>query len=157
MRQGPKIRLRGIFFEGNHTFTDKQLRSKIQSKKWMFLFNQKGMSRDQLDADAVRLREFYQQRGYLDARVGRLIDLSPDQQDSVVTFQIDEGKQYLVDQIRVEGNEVFPSQQILETLSLHVGDVFTSQKMRDSHKDLIDLYGKLGYLNTQIEINRFVL
>ncbi len=154
VREGPKIRLRQIRFEGNEVYSAKQLKSKIQSKPWMLLFNQKGMNRDQLTDDAGRVRTFYQDRGYLDARVGRRIDLSPDQKDATVVFQIDEGQLYTVDKVRVEGNEVFATQQIIETLALRVGDVFTADKLRRSNSALIDLYGKLGYLNTQVQIDR---
>ena len=154
VREGPKIRLRQIRFEGNQAFTDKQLRSKIQSKRWIPIFNQKGMSREQLTDDAGRLRQFYYDRGYLDARVGRRLDLSPHQKDAIVVFLIEEGLQYTVDRIRVEGSEVFASQQIIETLPLHVGDVFTSEKLRRSQRELIDLYGKLGYLQTRVQIDR---
>lgn len=154
IREGPKVRIRRIAFEGNEAFTDEQLESRIRSEEYFPILNQGELSREQLELDAGRIREFYQERGYLDAQVGRRIDLSPTQRDAVVTFLIDERRQYLVDSIRVEGNEKIPDEQIRLNLQIAEGDVFSQEKLRRSVEGLIDLYGKLGYLDTVIEEQR---
>ena len=92
VREGPRPRIRAIAYQGNTTFTDDQLQSKITSKP-QFLFLRKGeLNNEQLDQDAAKIRDFYHERGYLDAQVGRRIDVSPDQKRAVVTFLVQEGR-----------------------------------------------------------------
>lgn len=154
VREGPLVRIRGIAFEGNTSFQDHELRSRIKSQSAFPIFRKGELNREQLELDAARVRDFYRERGYLDAEVGRRIDISPDQRGATVVFVVSEGRQYTVDEIRIEGNNLFPRDQILATLDLRTGDVFSTDKLRRSRDALIDMYGKLGFIETQIEINR---
>lgn len=157
VREGPKPRIREIRFEGNTSFEEKQLRSRIRSNTKMIIFRKGELSRDMLEADATQVRDFYRQNGYLDAQVGRRIDLSPDQKDAVVVFVVQEGQRYTVNQIRIEGNALFSEQQILESMTLKVGDVFSQDKLNKSQDAIEDLYGKLGFIESRIGIDRLFL
>lgn len=157
IREGPLPRIRQVRFEGNTSYEDKQLRSKIKSNTKVFILRKGELSREQLDADAARVRDFYQQTGYLDAQVGRRIDLSPDQKDAVVVFVVQEGVRYTVRDIRVEGNTLFSTQQILETMALKVGDVYTLDRLNKSQAWVEDLYGKLGFIESRIIVDRLYL
>jgi outer membrane protein insertion porin family len=154
IREGPKVRLRDVDFEGNVNFTDSQLKSRLRSKTYIWILRGGEVNREQLELDAAAVREFYQQRGYLDAQVGRRIDLAPNQKDATVVFLVEEGQQYIVDNVRIEGNEIFPPAQIELNMTLRRGDVYSLDKLRASQNALRDLYGKLGYLDTEIQINR---
>lgn len=154
VREGPLVRIRGIRFEGNRAFADAELRSRIRSQTYFPIFRRGDVNREQLELDAARVRDFYRERGYLDAEVGRRIDISPDQKNAVVVFVVSEGPLYTVDEVRVEGNELFPTDQILRTLTIRRGDVFSTDKLRQSREALIDLYGKLGFIETEVEANR---
>ena len=154
VREGPKVRIRGIRFEGNDVFTDDQLDSRIRSNTYFPILKQGELNREQLELDADRIRAFYEERGYLDAQVGRRIDLSPDQRSAVVTFLIEEGQRYVVSDIRIEGNQIFPDQQIRANLELSPGDTYSQDRRRRSVEALRALYGKLGFIETQVEISR---
>ena len=154
VREGPLVRIRQIKFTGNKTFTAKQLRSKIRSNAYVFILRKGELNREQLDADAALLRDFYHDRGYLDAQVGRRITMSPDQKEAVVEFLVDEGRIYSIASIRVEGNQIFSQQQIIETMLIKVGDVFSSELTRRSNQAVTDLYGKLGFIEMRLQIDR---
>jgi len=154
VREGPRVRTRQIRFEGNGAFTAKQLRSEIESQTWLPLLRRGDLSRQRLDRDASRIRDFYQARGYLDAEVGRRIDLSPDQTEASVTFVIKEGAQYTVAAIEVEGARVFPARQVREAMTLQVGDVFSQDRFEASREAVRNLYGKLGFIEADIAISR---
>jgi outer membrane protein insertion porin family len=154
VREGPLVRIRGIAFEGNTVYGDGELRSRIKSDTYFPILRKGELSREQLELDAARVRDFYRERGYLDAEVGRRIDISPDQRGAVVVFVVSEGRQYTVDQIRVQGNALFPTDQILHAMEIRTGDVFSTDKLRRSRDALIDMYGKLGFIETTIEVNR---
>lgn len=152
VREGPRIKIVGFEFEGNTTFTDNQLRGQIKSRKYFPIFVKGALSREQLELDAGAIRQYYQSRGFLDAQVGRRINLSPDEEDAVVVFVIDEGLQYSVADIRVEGNTLFTAEQIEQNMTLVRGGVLGALERNRSRQAIIDEYGKLGFIETQVDI-----
>ncbi|WP_432798647.1 outer membrane protein assembly factor BamA [Poriferisphaera sp. WC338] len=152
VREGPHVRIRGFRFEGNTIFPDKQLRNEIKSKIYFPIFRKGELNRQQLQIDAAAIRDFYRDNGYLDADAAPRISLSPDERDAVVVFIIKEGPQYLVSEINVEGVDLFTKQQILENIELVPGDIYTQKRNKDSAEVLRNMYGKLGYLETQVSV-----
>lgn len=155
IREGPRIRLREIAFEGNSVFRHEQLRKQIRSRAWTPLLGRKYVvNREELKLDAARLREYYQQRGYLEAEVDRRITLSDDQSDAVVTFLITEGPLWTVGDVRVRGLNgqplLFSTEQIILNMELRPGEIYSANKLRRSAQKITNLYGKLGYLNTRL-------
>lgn len=154
VREGPKIRVRGIKYAGNTVFSDKELKSQVKSKTYMLILRDGELNRTALDEDADRIREYYRDRGYLDAQADRELNISANQKDAVVTFNITEGKRYTVSAITVTGNDLYGQEQILGTMALKVGDVFATNLLRKSRENLLDLYGKQGYIETNVQIER---
>ena len=154
IREGPRVHIREIRFQGNATYTAKQLDAQIKSDEYFPIFSPGELSREQLELDAASVRDFYRKRGYLDAEVGRRIDLSPDQQDAVVTFVIKEGPQYTVANVDISGNDAFSDAQIRRTMTLKRGDVFSQDAVDNSQQAIEQLYGKLGHMETQVQIQR---
>jgi len=152
IREGPRVRLRRIEFEGNDSFPDKQLRARIKAKTYFPIFRSGEVSREQLDQDAASIRAFYTGEGFLDAEVGRRIDISPDEKQAAVVFQIREGERYRVSDIAAQGVELFPLDQVTERMTLQVGDTFSRKKLQDSEDALEDMYGRLGFIETDIRI-----
>ncbi|QNN22868.1 outer membrane protein assembly factor BamA [Planctomycetales bacterium ZRK34] len=154
VREGPRVKVRQIQFQGNTVFTAKELQSKIKTNSYMFIFRKGILSREQIDADVARIRDFYAQRGYLDVRVGRRIELADDQKTAGVSFIIDEGRRYTVDSIELDGNSIYSNEQIYQAMALKIGDVYSIDHLRDTNESLNDLYGKLGYIDTRVDIQR---
>ncbi len=165
IREGPRVKVRKVEFQGNATFTAKQLQSKIRTRKHVFIFEKGQLSDEQLEEDVTRLTNFYRERGYLDARVGRRVQLSDDRKDATVVFFVEEGVQYVVGDIvfEAEAAKVFSEEQLRDALALKTGDVFSVDKVRAAQKSLEDLYGRLGYLpveqrgRTAVRIQRVFL
>lgn len=154
VREGPRVRVRQIRFEGNRVFPDGVLRSEIGSETYLPILRAGTLSQEQVDVDVASIREHYRQHGYLDVRVGRRIELSDDQQDAGVTVVIDEGEQYTVSEISVEGNETFSADQLRHAMTLKRGDVFSADRQRTTHEALQDIYGRLGFVDTDVDIAR---
>ena len=154
IREGPKIRVREIKYAGNTVFSDKELRTQVKSKTYMLILREGELNRTALDEDADRIRQYYRDRGYLDAQADRELDISANQKDAVVTFNVIEGKRYTVANISIEGNELYGEEQIKGTMTLKVGDVFASNLLRKSRENLLDLYGKQGHIETNVQIER---
>jgi len=153
VREGPKARLRGVKFDGNDSYEAKELRSRIRSKTYFFLLREGAVSREQLERDADRIRDFYRQRGYLDAQVGRRIEMSPNEKDAVVVFLISEGPRYSVASIEFEGNQLISAEQLKEQMDLTVGSIYSADLKEQSEQSLRTHYGNLGYIETRVEVN----
>jgi len=163
VREGPLVAVRDIRFEGNKAYTAGELDGQIKLETAAFIFRKGHLSREVLDADVAHLRDFFRDRGYLEAEVGRRIDLSPNERDAVVTFVINEGPLYTVSSIAVrkwvvkEGRMtltdeplLFPRDQVLQKIDLKVGDVFAKQKVQRTGEGISDLYGKLGHIDMRL-------
>lgn len=150
VREGPLVTIRAIKIEGNKAFPTDLLKSQIRSET-AFLFFRKGhLSREVLDNDVSLLRDYYRDRGYLDAEVGRRVEISPDQSDSAVVFRIEEGALYTISSVEVEGNQIFSTQQIKEKIAMKVGDVYTKRGITRSQEIVYDMYGKLGHIDMRL-------
>jgi len=56
-------------------------------------------------------------------------------------------QEYRLGEVRVTGNKVLHSDLILSRLGLVSGDVYDELRLREGFKDLMKLYGSLGYVN----------
>lgn len=152
VREGPRIKVRDIRFRGNDAFEAKQLRPEIETDTALFILRNGRLNRDQLGLDAAAIRQFYRDRGYLDARVDWQLDLSPDQKNAVVSFVVDEGPQYRVGDVRIQGATTLPDEQIRRHLRLLSGDYYSQLRARESVDAINTLYGTIGHLDTTINI-----
>ncbi|MEM7681870.1 MAG: outer membrane protein assembly factor BamA [Planctomycetota bacterium] len=151
--EGPRTAIADIRFEGNAQLPDNQLSAQVRSRSRSILWgliDPGTLDQDQLDRDAAAIRREYRERGYLDAQVGRRIDLAPDQRRAVVTFLISEGRPYRLGRVRIDGATVFPEQQIRLQLTLTPGAVYRASEMRNSVENIRAMYGRLGYVDIRV-------
>lgn len=155
--EGPRVKIRGIEFEGNHAFTGKQLNAQIETTKAIFLLRRGQLDEEKLLDDVAALDRYYRDRGYLDVRVDRRIELSPDNVEAKVTFLISEGVRYVLASVATENLDapgeplkVFSAEQIAALLEIKTGDVYRQDLVRKSIRALQDSYGSMGYLGAQV-------
>ncbi len=93
VREGERIRVVDIRFEGNNTFSRDELRTNIKTKiAW--LLERAPLDDDVLESDVAEVIKYYRDRGYLDVRADKVVRPSPDGREAIVTFVVDEGRQY---------------------------------------------------------------
>ncbi len=153
--EGPRVKIRVIEFEGNEAFDSKQLISEVSSREAIFLLNPGRLDEQVLAADVAAIDAFYKERGYLDVRVGREIQLSPDSREAKLVFLIQEGRQYVLRTITVAGSNVFSKEQIAALIELKTGDVFSQDKLRRSLEALQKAYGVQGYVDARIRATEY--
>ena len=99
----------------------------------------------QIEADVVKLTEYYHGLGFLDARVGRELSYSADHKWVTITFFISEGVRYKVAGLQISGNNVFAEQKLLEYTDLRKDDYYDRTKISGDLKRVRDLYGYHGW------------
>mgnify|MGYP006274533091 CR=1 FL=1 len=87
-----------ISFVGNEAFSDRRLRSEIETTEtgiFGFLLTSDIYDPDRLEFDRELLRQFYLSRGYADFTVlSAVAELAPDRDGFFITFTVDEGEVY---------------------------------------------------------------
>lgn len=159
--ESPKVRIQAVRFEGAEAFKLRKLRKTIKTRnRWAFswLTGSGVYKEDQFLEDREKLRDLYYENGYLDFAIRDVRFDYPKPDKMILTLEIFEGRQYRVGDLRIEGNEVFSTEEILfrqtrsgtqSRLSMRPGDVFTPQGFDDNNQAVADLYESAGYLSPQ--------
>lgn len=154
-KEGKKSFIRHIEFVGNNKISGKTLRNAIFSKEdWIlgFLDGSGTYHPDRLEADKHYIEQFYQNNGYLNAKVTKIsTSLDPKTSKVTITFDIEEGAQYTISEVRVSGSNVIPDEYLQERLPIKAGEIYSRERMVDSMKALEYLWSDLGYMYSHIE------
>jgi outer membrane protein insertion porin family len=105
--EGSKLAVRRITFAGANAFTANKLRGVIKTGETnflSFLLDNDIYDADRIDADCAQLRGFYRAHGYADALVRSAASYDAAAKGVVVTFTIDEGRQYRFGRVEIESS-----------------------------------------------------
>lgn len=151
--EGVKSEVRKIRFEGNQAFKDVDLRREMETKqKGIFSFITKSgrIDNQQLQRDLEKIREFYQNNGYLRAEVvnEERVIVKDGRVDLVITVQ--EGSKYVVNQILFGPMTVFKPEELMPALSLISNLPYSAKKVNDDRRAIRSYYGSRGYADANI-------
>ncbi len=154
IREGDRLKVTAIRFEGATAFENKELRREIDTRT-SGLFRKGQLDDDVLEADIAALIQFYRNNGYLDIRADTLVQPSPNGKEAIVTYLIDEGPRYTLRSVLVEGASegaplVFTPEQIAGLIPLKPGDTYGVRALQESLNIIQDAYGMLGYADVRV-------
>ena len=148
--EGPRVRVKGMAFYGNHSFTDKELSAEVDTNVSVPFFRRGELNEQVLASDVASLKRFYINRGFQDVRVSYADPLSPNDKEASVIFLIEEGPQYTIGGISTEfttvGNlqPVFTEEQIRGLIPMKQGAVFRQSDLNKAVAAINSAYGVLG-------------
>ncbi|MCC6660544.1 MAG: outer membrane protein assembly factor BamA [Phycisphaerales bacterium] len=149
VREGERLKVTDIRFDGNRSFSPRELKSAIKTREATPLLEKGTLDDDVLASDVAGLVSFYRDRGYLDARADRRVQPSPNNREAIVTFLIDEGPLYSLGSVQMhfvpEGPGRFDQKQIAGLMLIKSGDVYSADKLTRSTQAVLAAYHKLGY------------
>lgn len=149
--EGPRVKIRRIVLEGAHAFPEPQLRLKIRSKTYLWIFRTGAFDEEQAERDALELERFYRDEGFLDARAGYRLDFrGVERSDLNLVFVVEEGPRYRVDSIDISGNTVFDEQRVRDVMQLAPGKFMRAEAVRADVKRIEDIYGEIGYIDARV-------
>jgi len=147
--EGTKVTIDDIEFEGNSLFSSRKLRGFMQTKEWwIFSWITSGGTYNEamLENDVEHIKDEYFNEGYVKVRVKQpLITLSDDKEEMDILIEIDEGDQYYLGSMAIEGDLLIEEAELLKFLRFKAGDVFSRKKLREDIKRLNDYYANRGY------------
>jgi outer membrane protein insertion porin family len=150
--EGSKNEVRKIRFEGNHAFTDPELRKemKVKEKGWFSWLTKSGrFESDQLDTDIDAVLDYYRSKGYLRATASIRRDAVGDGRTDLVV-QINEGEKYTVAGVGFGKMTVFKAEELYPSLTLTGESAYSSKKMREDITMIRNYYGSRGYADALV-------
>ncbi|WP_236015228.1 outer membrane protein assembly factor BamA [Geomonas anaerohicana] len=149
IKEGDKVLIQKIEFEGNHAFTDKKLKKTMETgEKWFlsWLTGAGTYKEEVLKNDVNLLTEHYMNNGYVNVKIGEpKVELLPDRKGLRVSIGITEGEQYRVGKLGFKG-ELLETESVLNgKLKEKPGQLFSRADLRTDVFGLTDLYADKGY------------
>lgn len=155
VHEGIAATVKQIHFTGNKRITDKELRAVALTKEdWLlgFLDKSGNYHPDRLEGDKHFIEQHYQNNGFLHAKVVDIIvDIDPETQNIILTFEIEEGDQYTIDTISAPGTDLVSEQYLLAMLPIRPGMHYSREGITNSIKRLELIWGDYGYIFAHIE------
>jgi len=149
VKEGEKVLIQTIKFEGNRALTDRKLKKAMETgeKWWLSWLTGAGTYKEEvLKNDVLLLTELYMNDGYATVKVGEpRVDLLPDRTGLTVTIGITEGDQYRIGSLGVKGDLLETSDVLMNKLKEKSGELFSRAKLRDDVVALTDVYADKGY------------
>ena len=185
--EGPKVRVGHVEIRGNRTFSDAILKRDLETKASLPVLPPLGPLDSRLlprlplfglfdpqtvPRDEAALTDYYKGLGFFDVRV--IADVRPNDDGSrvFVTFEVDEGPQYRIRNVLLDGNDKIPDAVLLGTArdgsatgsflelvglgggkgpELKPGDPYNARFLRRDIDRMNERYGEKGRLFTKID------
>jgi outer membrane protein insertion porin family len=152
--EGSPVRVVDIDFEGNQAFSDRTLRGIMQTReKWLFSFITGAgvLNKDVLRTDMERITAYYYDHGYVTVRVD---EPQVERRDDGlhVTVKVDEGDQFSVGEVTLEGTDLpADTAKLRRDLDIVPGEVFKASAIRDDVQKLTERLSEDGYAFATVE------
>ncbi|MGI9035408.1 MAG: POTRA domain-containing protein [Pyrinomonadaceae bacterium] len=103
-----------------------------------------------LAADRDRLKSIMRELGYREAKVNVRQGVSPNGEDLIITFVVDEGIPTRITDVEIVGNKEIPTATLENTLPDLEGKNFSRARARNGVKKLSELYSNDGYYDAKV-------
>ncbi|MFT4793618.1 MAG: outer membrane protein insertion porin family [Paracoccaceae bacterium] len=150
IQEGGRTGVRDISFVGNNRFSDRSLRSVINTREsgllgW--LFTSDTYDPDKLEFDKELLRRYYLENGHADFLVlSATAELTPDREDFVISFTVDEGERYTFGALSVDTPLTDLDLDVLQAqMQMQPGDEYDAGLVDKTIEKLVFEAGRAGY------------
>src|SRR5579872_1553729 len=151
INRGQKHKVDRILLHGNYAIGEKDLLAQVTVKK-SHIWTHGSLSQKLLKQSASNIEALYRDRGYEEVKVTpRTVDREP---KIDVDFDIEEGRQTLVEDVQVTGNQSVEYAQLTapKGFELRAGEPFSPRKMTEDRNRISATYLNRGYLNAEVKV-----
>ncbi len=147
-----KLEYSGVYGLDSDDFDDVIANKQKEFMGWFWGQNDGKMSLRDLEYDNLRIRDYYMQYGYLDAKVDEpFVRVDFDNYSADMSYLISEGKPYKISKISInQVKHVADDEKLQEVISLEPGEIFNIKTFRDDSKKIKTLVADLGYAFVQV-------
>lgn len=143
--EGRKVTINKIIIEGAEGLTPRAIKAAMATQERLYYILPATVQRERLDEDLDRIIQLYNDHGYLQARVeSHEIQVDRDRAEATVRIVVVEGPLFRTGAIDVTGHNVLPVEDVRRQILLKPGEVFSRSALRDSIRQIVNLYGSIG-------------
>jgi len=145
--EGGKFEISTVRILGTKGLSERDIKDHLATRE-LFLFYFYGtLKREELQRDLDRIKAFYLDNGYLDVKVDEPeIRVVEARRKLEISIRVEEGPQYRVGEVRITGNTVFATDEVLKPLQIAKRGVFSREVLQRDILTLTDRYSERGYL-----------
>jgi outer membrane protein insertion porin family len=151
--ENEKLFIRNISFEGNRTFTTKELKNMMTTNEWgiFHFFSDSGLlKKDQIKQDVGKLNAFYLNNGFINAQIGEPV-ITYERAGINVKIPVSEGKQFRVGKVAITGDELMtPRADLLTKLQIRKKDFYDREAIMKDMDYLTQVCNDEGYASADI-------
>lgn len=156
VNEGGTAKIRDIHIVGNKDFSEKTLKNLFESDTggWLSWYTKSDRySQAKVNADIEALRSFYLNQGYLEFKIiSTQVALTPDKQGVGITLNIDEGKRFIVSDVKLDGNFLEKEEEFKTFVTIKPGQAYKAEDIASTDKAFSDYFGNFGYAFSQVEV-----
>ena len=152
IKEGGKIRVEKITFEGNKYFSDRKIKRAIEtSEKGLFFFitTSGNLKENEVKNDTIRIESLYKNNGFIDTKVSDPI-INIGEKYISIHFKIDEGAQYKIKKIDITGDLIIAKEEILNSLKSKESKLYNRESIRNDMLSISDTYSNKGFANVKV-------
>ncbi len=164
INEGKKASVAKVEFIGNKAISSSELKEQMMTKeKTLFstitVFIKQFMGKpatfyyieDLLNADIMKIRQYYKDKGFLKAQVGDpIVDIKGDR--IYIKVPIEEGHRYKVINVdvKVDSEDPYKVDELKKMIGLRKGEYYSAETVRKDVETLTDAFGARGYVNADV-------
>lgn len=155
IKEGPRVRIQTIHFEGNRNVPSGTLKSLILTKEkdWFFgLINPGYYDREELEQDLDKIEQYHRSLGFFDvhAAVTRLefYDLN---RKLDIYIHIEQGPRFTFEGYDFSGNVIFPDSVLRQLVNAKPGVHFSSESVEQDRKKVLAYYQDRAHVDSRVD------
>ena len=159
--EGNSAKIEKINIIGNEIFSDEELLDSFELSEgsfFSFLSNNNQYSREKLVGDIETLESYYRDRGYLKFSIeSSQISLSRDKKSIFITFNINEGQTYIINDVNLIGEIPFEEEVYIEIIESLKNETYSQAKITSIEEFFVNVLGNRGYAFAEVTGNTDVI
>ena len=152
--EGSSAKIEKIIIIGNEIYSDDDLLDSFELSEgsfFSFLSSDNQYSREKLIGDIETLESFYRDRGYLKFSIeSSQISLSRDKKSIFITYNVNEGKKYTINNVNVVGEIPFDEQLYLEIIDSLKDETYSQAQITNIEEFFLNVLGNRGYAFAEV-------
>ncbi|HEX3844364.1 MAG TPA: outer membrane protein assembly factor BamA [Steroidobacteraceae bacterium] len=155
IREGDRAVIRSINIVGDTQYKQKAVLQTFQLKtpNWLSWYKQDDRySRETLQGDLERLRDYYMDRGYANFQINSTqVQITPEKSDIFIDVNITQGEVYKISDVKLAGIFVVPKPELEQLVVIQPGEIFNRKLITATQKLIQDRLGEDGYAFAKVD------
>ena len=153
IKEQKKVFIYKIQFLGNKAFDEDELKDLMQTSEkgfFSFITDSGYLDKEKLNFDMQKIASFYQNHGYINAKVGEPKVSYVKEKGLKITVEVEEGEQYTVGKVSVEGDLIQDADELLKKVRIGKEKEYNRETVRKDMLTLRNLYADEGYAYAEV-------